>query len=127
MLIWPATNQKLSTFVYFPKRYAMVRHGLKRASEPESIEWFIENHVFSLSRMILHLPHPFPPLPPAGCFSFSVYLCDHSSLLPGTGGGGSEEPNHRKPGPLQIIQSSLVRTHLGIWLGRRNGSWFFPL
>jgi hypothetical protein len=61
-------------------------------------------------------PVPFPHLSPQQLLYYlflSLPLCRRSSLLTGEGGGGEvdEEPSDtiaRKPGPLQIIQYSLV-------------------
>ncbi len=54
----------------------------------ESIQWFIEDHAFSLP---YNLASPLPPKPPLQishrCLYFSVFLCRRLSLLTGEGGG----------------------------------------
>jgi hypothetical protein len=70
-------------------------------SEPESIEWFIEDQTFS-RRTISLLPHPLPPLP-SGSSTGEHWKTDKQRQLADGRLGVGEEPNQtmaRKPGPL---------------------------
>ncbi len=80
----------------------------------ESIEWFTKDQ--ALLRSYDSAPRP-PLFPPSSLSKLSLFLsppvCLRSSLPTGERGEGvGEEPNQtttRKPGPLQIIQSSLLQ------------------
>ncbi len=71
---------------------------------PEIIELFIEDQAFSLS-------YDLAPLPSDSCLSFSFFLCVAGRAYWREGEGVEEEQNHttaRMPGPLLIIQYSLI-------------------
>ncbi len=84
----------------------MVRHVLKHAPEPESIERFIEDPALFRRRMIWHFPPPMhSPLSRQQVVFLFESTCE-SPVEPTARNGGEgvgEEPNHRtarEPGPL---------------------------
>jgi hypothetical protein len=82
----------------------------------ESIELFIEEHVFSPA-YDLAPPSPPPPLPSASCLSISVFLCVTVKLTDGRGERErvGEEPNHTtaKKAWSSIKHSIHVYVHKG--------------
>jgi hypothetical protein len=94
--------------------------------EPESIEWLIEAQAFLRSDDSAPHPTPFRPLPAESCLSFSVFQCvaGKREERGERGEGVGEELNHttaRKPGPLSIIQNSLLRNKSRVWVGEGGG------
>ncbi len=60
----------------------------RHLSFTESIEWFIEDQVSSLSYDLAPFPTPPLPLPSASCISLSLPVCRWSSFTYGREGGG---------------------------------------
>jgi hypothetical protein len=89
----------------------------------EIIELFIEDQAFSLS-------YDLAPLPSASCLSFSFFKCVAGRAYwrerGGGGGGGANQTTTRKPGPLLIIQCSLINTLYTFCRRRRRGVEKYP-
>ncbi len=86
--------------------------GGERYRIAESTEGFIEDQAYLQSSD--SAPGP-PPLPPASCHSFSVFLCRRSSLLTGrVGGEVGEEPNHTTRESLALHKfNTLLQNRVG--------------